>query len=232
MTSVALALTLLGAMASVVAAVAVAGSGAEPQVPALAASAIAWSGGVMVAFGASLGAVRRDREEGIASLVCARGGSIGAYVAGRVGGLVVVLAASLGGAVLVAGAAATSFARPAGPTLVATLAAVAYAFAFAVTIGPVAMAALGARTRVGGYLTLLAVLALPELLAPWTGTLLPRGWHELTSIPAALAAVRAGVASPSAMAAPMARALAGLAAVVALSLVVVVARVRWAESER
>ncbi|HEY1694441.1 MAG TPA: hypothetical protein VGG39_19865 [Polyangiaceae bacterium] len=232
MTSVALALTLLGAMASVVAAVAVAGSGAEAQVPGLATSAIAWSAGVMVAFGASLRAVHLDREEGVASLVRARGGSVGAYVAGRVGGLVVVLAASLGGASLVAGAAATSFARPVGPALVATLAAVAYACTFAVTIGPLAMAALGARTRVGGYLTLLAVLALPEVLAPWTAGLLPRGWHELTSVPAALAAVRAGVASPSTMAAPMARALAALAAVVAVSLLVVVARVRWAEPER
>jgi hypothetical protein len=88
------------------------------------------------------------------------------------------------------------------------------------------MAALGSRTRGGGLLLLLVVLALPEVLAPWTSALLPRGWHELTSIPAALSAVRAGVAAPAAMAVPMVRALAGLAAVVAVSLVVIAARVR------
>jgi len=95
----------------------------------------------------------------------------------------------------------------------------------------VAMAALGSRTRAGGFLGLLAVLALPELLSPWTAAWLPYGWHELTSIPAALAAVRAGVAAPAAMAVPMARALAGLAAVVALSLVVIAARVRHMDTQ-
>jgi hypothetical protein len=229
--TVGIVLALLGALASVVVAVAVAGSGAEAQLPTVASSAIAWSAGVMLAFGASLRAVHRDREDGIAALVRARGAGLGAYLRGRVGGLVLVLAAAVGGATLVAGIAATSVARPSLPAAHAGLAALVYALAFAATLGPVAMATLGARTRAGGYLTFLAVLALPELLAPWTSGLLPRGWHELTSIPAALAAVRAGVAAPGAMAVPMARALAGLAAVVAISLVAVAARVGRAESE-
>jgi hypothetical protein len=80
------------------------------------------------------------------------------------------------------------------------------------------MATLGPRSRPGGYLAFLAVLVLPELLAPWTGVLLPAGWHELTSIPAALAAVRSGIAAPIASGARLARALTGLSAVVALAL--------------
>jgi hypothetical protein len=75
------------------------------------------------------------------------------------------------------------------------------------------------------------VLVLPELFSRWTAAWLPRGWHELTSIPAALAAVRAGVAAPAAMGVPMARALAGLAAVVALSLLVIFARVRHTDAQ-
>ncbi len=94
-----------------------------------------------------------------------------------------------------------------------------------------AIAALGARTRVGGYLSLLAVLAVPELLAGFTRRLLPAGWHELTSIPAALAAVRAGVAHPVLAGAHAARGLAGLLAVVALALLVVAVRVRASEGE-
>ncbi len=107
--------------------------------------------------------------------------------------------------------------------------AIAYALVFAATLGPVAMAALGARTRAGGYLSLLAVLVVPELLARFTDRLLPRGWHELTSIPEALAAVREAVAHPVLSGAHGARALAGLLAVIALALLVVAARVRTAD---
>jgi hypothetical protein len=85
------------------------------------------------------------------------------------------------------------------------------------------MATLGARTKAGGYLGLLAVVVLPELLAPWTAQLLPRGWHELTSIPAALEALATGF-SRADDAVHFARALTGLAALVAASLVVVAAR--------
>jgi hypothetical protein len=225
---VGIALAVLGAIASLVACVVVSGerAGAAAQLPMVASSAIAWSAGLLLAFGAALRAVRRDREEGVVALVRARGASVAAYVRGRVGGLVVMLALAVGGATLVAGLGAVSVARPSLPAARASIAAMAYALAFAATLGPVAMAALGARTRSGGYLTLVAVLVVPELLAPATSALLPRGWHELTSIPAALAAVRAGVAAPGVMGASMARALAGLAAVVAVSLVVVAARAR------
>ncbi|HEY3821076.1 MAG TPA: hypothetical protein VGL81_28120 [Polyangiaceae bacterium] len=229
MAGVGFALAIAGALASVVAAVALSGSSVAAELPLLESSAIAWTAGVVLAFGAAVHALRRDREQGIVALVRARGGRLNGYVRGRVGGLVLVLAVAVGGATLVAGVAATSAAHPPLPALHTSVAAVAYALAFAVTLGPVAMATLGARTRSGGLLTLLAVLALPELVSPWTSALLPRGWHELTSIPAALAAVRAGVAAPAAMAGSMARGLAGLAAVVALSLVVIAARVRRAE---
>jgi len=125
---------------------------------------------------------------------------------------------------LLAGIAATSVARPAGVAFRASLGAVAYAIAFAVTVGPIAMATLGARTRTGGYLALVGVLVLPELLSPWTGDLLPPGWRELTSIPAALDALGSGVASPHRDWLSMARATAALVAIVAASLVIVAAR--------
>jgi hypothetical protein len=225
------ALAIAGALASVVAAVAVSGSGAAAELPLVESSAIAWSAGLVLAFGATLGALRQDREQGVVALVRARGASLNGYVRGRVGGVVVVLAVAVGGATLVAGIAATSAAHPPLAAVRTSVAAIVYALAFAATLGPVTMAALGSHTRSGGFFTLLAVLVLPELFSRWTVAWLPRGWHELTSIPAALAAVRAGVVAPAAMGVPMARAFAGLAAVVALSLLVIFARVRHTDAQ-
>jgi hypothetical protein len=194
------------------------------RVPATASLVIAWSAGVMLAFGASLRAIPRDREEGVVTLLRARGVSATAYVQGRIAGLVVVLALAVGGATLAACVAATAVAHPPGAVLRASAAAMVYALAFSITLGPVAMAALGARTRAGGYLTLLAVLILPETIEGYTARILPRGWHELTSIPAALEAVRGAVLSPHPSLAA-ARAALGLVAVVLASFAVALARV-------
>jgi hypothetical protein len=149
------ALAIAGALASVIAAVAVSGGGAAAELPLLESSAIAWSAGVVLALGAAQRAFRQDREQGVVALVRARGASVNGYARGRVGGLVVVLAVAVGGATLVAGVAATSVAHPALPAVRTSVAALVYALAFATTLGPVAMAALGSRTRGGGLLLLL-----------------------------------------------------------------------------
>lgn len=193
--------------------------------PDLASTAVAWGGGMSLAVGAALGALRHDRAQGLLALARARGASTGEAVGGRVAGLVVLLVLAVGGSTLLAVAGAVVRASGAGAVLGASVGAVAYAVAFALTMGPVALATLGARTRAGGYLTLVAVLTLPELLAPWTAHLLPRGWTELTSIPEALAAVRAGVAHPAWAGAHGVRGAAGLVAVAALATLVVAARV-------
>jgi hypothetical protein len=198
------------------------------RVPTTASLIVAWSAGVMIAFGASLRALPRDREDGVVALLRARGVSATAYVRGRIAGLVVVLALAVGGATLAACVAATAGAHPPGAVLRASAAAMVYALAFAITLGPVAMAALGARTRAGGYLTLLAVLILPEAIESYTARILPPGWHELTSIPAALEAVRGAVLSPHSSPAA-ARAAAGLAGVVLASFALALARVPRAE---
>jgi hypothetical protein len=221
-----LVLTALGGLASIAAVIAVGAGRGAAQVPMLASEVIAWSGGMTLAFGAALRALRRDREEGLFVLARMRGVRAVDYVRGRVGGIVALLAVAVGGGTLMAGFAATAAAPDATAAVRASAAGLAYALAFAATLGTMSIAALGARTRTGGYIALLAVLAVPELLAPWTSALLPAGWRELTSIPAALAAVRAGIGSPSGAGVHTARALATLAAVVAASLAVVFARVR------
>jgi hypothetical protein len=196
------------------------------QLPTMVSLGTAWSLGVTLAFGGGLRAIAHDEDDGVLALVHMRAVPEARYARGRVGGLILLLALSVGGATLVAALAATAVAAERWTVGKESVAALAYALAFAVVIGPVAFAALGTGTRAGGYLILVGVLALPELAAPWTAGLLPDGWHELTSIPAALDAVRAGVASPSTDGLALVRAVAGLAAVVAASLAVVQARVR------
>jgi hypothetical protein len=225
-----LALALVGTVAGVVAA----GLGrSEPYadaIPPVASAALSWGTGVMVAFGASLRAAHRDRDDGVLALLRARGVGASGYVFARAGGLAIVLAGTLGAGVLcVATAATLGSARPLATARVGA-GAVAYALAFAATIAPLALATVGGRSRGLGYLALLSILALPEAVAPWTRQVLPPGWRELTSIPAALDAVRHGVARPDALA-PAARALVGLAVVIIASLLVVRGRVARVSAE-
>ncbi|MGA3120386.1 MAG: hypothetical protein ABSF69_06395 [Polyangiaceae bacterium] len=200
-------------------------SAGAAHLPMAAALTIAWSAGVMLAFGGGLRAIPRDWDDGVIALVRLRGVSLTSYVWGRVGGLVAVLALAVAGTTFVCGISAIAVSKPVQPALAATAAGTAYALAFSITLGPVAMAALGARSRFAGYMTLLTVLVLPELVSPWTSRMLPAGWQEVTSIPAALDAVRAGVTDPTTGTVHAARAIAGLAAIVAASLAIVRARI-------
>jgi hypothetical protein len=220
-----LVLTALGALGSIAAAVATRGTAAIEEVPGIASMAFTWGAGATLAFGGAQRALLRDRERGVVALARARGVGVAGYAGGRVGGLVMILALAVGGGTLVAGLAATAVAGGATRAVArASVAALVYALAFAATVGPLAMAALGGRSRAGGYFALLAVLVLPELLAPWTGVLLPKGWRELTSIPAALQALRVGVQSAGPAVLHAARATVALVAVVAASLLFVHAR--------
>ncbi len=227
-----LVLAALGAVLSAAAALSwrSAGHGSHATVPALASEAIAWSAGIMLAFGAAMRALPRDREQGIVALARARGVVPSRYAWGRIVGLALVMAAAIGGATLVASIAALC-ADPSAREAKASAGALAYAVSFAVAVAPVAMATLGGRSRSLGYLAFLGVLVLPELLSRWTATLLPAGWHELTSIPAALDAVREGVVAPVSHGARLARAVAAICGVSAFCFVVAVARVRREERE-
>ena len=222
----------LAAGSAVVAAILAKGhaSAFASRLPTLVSMGVAWSAGISVALGGALLALRGDLDQGVVALARTRGVGLPAYARGRIWGLTVLIAFTVGAAVL--GVAFTTILE-APDRLAATreaAAALTYAFAFAVTMGPLAMAALGTGGRLIGYLCLLAVIGLPELLAGWTETLLPAGWRELTSIPSALAAVAAGVRSGAPAFWHMLRALAGLAAIVAASLAAVWARLAQAEA--
>lgn len=199
------------------------------HLPTLASMAIAWSAGVSLAFGGALLALKSDVEQGVVALARMRGVDLASYVRGRVWGLTALIAFAVGGATLPVGlvTALASADRLAGAR--EALAAFAYALAFSVTLGPLAMAALGTGARGVGYVSLAVVIGVPELLASWTAPLLPPGWHELTSIPSALAAVAVGIRGGASLW-HVVRALTGLAAVVAASLAVVWARLARAEA--
>lgn len=170
------------------------------HVPLLASSALAWGGGFLLAFVAAVHALRRDRAEGVRALFAARAISLRGYVFARVGGLVVLIAMCVAGGTLLSGLVglvglvAVDRAGGALRMLHATLAGVAFSLAFSVVIAPLAFAAVGARSRIGGYFFLIGVVSLPEVIVLAMGSSLPPSVADVLSIPSALAALRSGLA--------------------------------------
>jgi hypothetical protein len=194
------------------------------DVPSVAATLLGWGPGILLAFAASAQALRRDKDDGIRALLRARGASVPGYVGARVGGLALTHAIVVCGGTLVVGVVSVALAPPGtfGMALHGALAALVYGLAFSLVLPPVAMAALGARSRSGGYVALLGVLVLPEVLARWTAEIVPFEWQGLVSIPGVLAEVRASLMPPAGPdLAKLGRALVVLAVVVGLALVVV-----------
>jgi hypothetical protein len=188
-------------------------------VPAAASSALAWGAGVPVAFAASIHAFREDRARGIRALLHARGARANDYASGRVLGLALVVFAVVGGGTLVSGGVGmlvASTVGAAGRAIQGLLASLVFAMAFAVVMAALALAAIGGRTRAGGYVGLLVLLVLPELLGRWTSALVPASFSDLLSVPSALAALRSSIASPEIDAARFARAACVVAAFGAL----------------
>ncbi len=207
-----LAMALGGFVTLVAVAVALVRHGsAATLVPLTAAtwSALAWGAGVPVAFSASLHAFRQDRARGIRALLHARGARARDYTYGRVLGLALLLFAVVGGGTLVTGgvsllAAATVGAS--GQALRALVGSLVFALAFALVMSALSLASIGGRSRGGGYLGLLVLLVVPELIERWTSALVPDEWGGLLSVPSALAALRASLTSPELDAATFVRA--------------------------
>ena len=199
------------------------------RVPLLASSALAYGVGVLVAFAVSTRMFRRDEDDGVRELLRSRGIGPFGYLAARVVGLSMALAILVGGGSVLVGVVSmlVSHARvPALHTLQASLAAVVFGVAFAVTFAPVAMATLGARSRGGGYLALLAVLVIPELLRPTLDRLVAPRWLEVLSIPGALASLRASIAPVGFDLFMFGRAAVVLVAIILLALLIVRAELR------
>ena len=191
-----------------------------PLVPRFASYAFAWGAALGFGVAAAARAPFRDVETGVLALIRARGGTLSEYVIGRVGGLALWLGLLSVGGTAITSVAALSVAHPTGAMVRASAGAALYALVFALAMGPLAMATLGGRSRFRGYLAFLAVIVLPELGSPWVRTLIPEGWHELTSLPSALETLQS-VASASTNGLAASRALAGLTAVAAISIVIV-----------
>jgi hypothetical protein len=169
-------------------------------VPLVTSSALAWGAGFLLAFSSAAHALRRDRTEGVQHLLVARTTSLRAYIIARIGGLAAVIAIVVAGGTLLTGVVAIAASVKSGGiprTLQATGASFVFAIAFAAVVAPLAFAALGARSRVGGYFFLLFVIVLPELFAGLLNGLLPESLLEVLAIPSALSALRSALAPGS-----------------------------------
>ena len=167
------------------------------DVPLLASSALAWGGGFLLAFAAAAHALRRDRAEGIRELFVTRTSSLRGYLFARVGGLALLIAICVAGGTLfcgLVGLAAASRAAAVPRMIQATGAGIAFSIAFSAVVAPVAFAALGARSRIGGYLFLIGVVMVPELIVGMMGSSLPDTISDVLSIPSALSALRTALA--------------------------------------
>jgi len=180
------------------------------QLTAATSSVLAWGAGVPVAFAASIHAFREDHTRGVRSLLHARGARPLDYGYGRVLGLALLLFGVVGGGTLLSGVASIL----AASTILA--ASLVFSGAFALVMAALALAAIGGRTRAGGYFGLLLLLVLPELLERWTSTLVPDSFGDLLSVPSALAALRSSLASPEIDAARFLRAACVVVAFAAL----------------
>jgi hypothetical protein len=169
-------------------------------VPLVTSSALAWGAGFLLAFSSAAHALRRDRAEGVQHLLVARTTSLRAYVIARIGGLATVIAVIVAGGTLLTGLVAIAASTKVGGlarTLQATGASFVFSLAFAAVVAPIAFAALGARSRVGGYFFLLFVIVLPELFAGLLAGVLPESLLEVIAIPSALAALRSALSPGS-----------------------------------
>lgn len=165
--------------------------------PGVSSEILAWGPGILIAFSAALHALKRDREDGIYALVMGRGVSVGSFVVARAA----ALAALLAGAVTLGTVAVMVFTwlradsgSLAAASLLSGFAGIIHGLGFGMVMAPVTLATLGARSRGGGYLALLLVLVLPELLR-LAAFDLPREWSEVLSIPACLATIRSALSA-------------------------------------
>jgi hypothetical protein len=205
------------------------------RLPMATAWLLAWGAGILVAFSSSARALNRDRDEGIVELLRAHGHTRGAYVMARVVSLALVLLVVVGGGALVVGVSCSLLAI--GPhhvvrTLQGVLAASVYSVCFSVMVAPIAFAALGARSRAGGYLWLAGILVVPAMLSSLTSKLVPDGWESLVSVPGALDAVRSALAPPGMDPLGLVRALVAIAIVSAIALAIVRAEAARVEPVR
>ena len=194
------------------------------DVPLLASSALAWGGGFLLAFAAAAHALRRDRAEGVRDLFVSRTTSLRGYLFARVGGLAMLIAICVAGGTLFCGLVGTAgAARAAGvpAMLQATGAGIVFSLAFAAVVAPVAFAALGARSRLGGYVFLIAVVTIPELIVAMMGASLPESVADVLSIPSALGALRTSLAPGTVDLWRTMRALVALSLVVAFAMFLV-----------
>ncbi len=194
------------------------------DVPLIASSALAWGGGFLLAFAAAAHALRRDRAEGVRALFVSRTTSLRGYLFARVGGLALLIALCVAGGTLFCGLAGTAgAARVSGvPRMLhATLAGVAFSVAFSAVVAPVAFAALGARSRIGGYLFLIGVVTVPEIIVALMGSALPEPIADVLSIPGALSALRSALAPGTVDLLRASRALVALAFVIAFAMFLV-----------
>ena len=169
------------------------GLGALPALPNLFAHGICWGVATLAVFGTEQRAFMRDHEDGIRGLLGSRGQDA-LYGRARLASAITSAAIISVGCTALLGIATALAATGTGEAIRTWQSAgsgILYSALFSIIMGTLALAVLGGRGRGGGYLGLVTVLVLPELLEPLTTRALPTelGHAIPISIPSILSAI-------------------------------------------
>ncbi len=167
------------------------GRGPFGETVSVASSTLAWGPGVMLAVAGAMGAITQDKTQGIVALARFRGVSHGHYLGARTLGLAALTALVVAGGTLVVAVVALSFCPRTGLARLGqwTVASLLYALCFSSILPPLCLAVLGTGSRFLGYLQLLAILVVPEILSRAAS----EPWAEVLSLPGALSTLRSAV---------------------------------------
>lgn len=171
--------------------------GALPALPHLFAHAICWGVAPLGLFGTEQRAFVRDHEDGIRGLLGGRGKDALYGRARLVSSITTAATISVSFTALlaVATALAATGTGEAWRTWKSAGGGVLYSAVFAIVMGTLALAVLGGRGRGGGYLGLMTVLVLPELLEPLTTRALPA--HLGQAIPVSIPSILSAISKPT-----------------------------------
>ncbi|MFO0664605.1 MAG: hypothetical protein U0174_11680 [Polyangiaceae bacterium] len=174
--------------------------GALSALPSMFAHAVCWGIATLAVFGTEQRAYTRDHEDGIRSLLGARGYGRHYGFARVVTAVTSTAFISIGctSVLAVATALAATGTGEAGRTWLAAFSAIVYSACFSVLLGTLGLAVLGGRGRGGGYLGLLTILVLPELLEPLSRRALRLPFGE--TVPVSLPSILNAVAKPASVA--------------------------------
>ncbi len=167
-----------------------------PLFPVAASNAMTLGPGVFVVLALTVDVFRRDRREGVWNYYRSRGVRFNEYARTRMLGAFVLTFLAVFAAPLLLGMVGLLFAPNArlSMAMLGTFVGVTlFSLSYAALLVALAWAAFAPRPFAKGYVMVLLVMVLPEIVAPYVSGWLPEGWVDLLTVRTLLASFRASL---------------------------------------